>query len=358
MSNPKVSVVMPVYNGELYLQQAVDSILNQTFTDFEFIIVNDGSIDNSFEILQSYHDTRIKLINNQKNVGIIESLNKGLEIAKGRYIARMDADDVSLPERLQFQVSYLKTNREIALLGTWAQLIDKNGKVLGSICPPTDPLMLKWRMLFGNNIIHSSVMFVADKIREIGGYNKLLHAEDYDLWSRIMIRYNISQLPQTLIQLRNHSEQISAKYPYIQQHAADLVVCRNLRYLLKREIPFTEVQDLCTVLRNGSIGSYNRLNKVLDIWQDAYETVMNKWNPVPEKAKVIKEDYKKRIITFASIHGNIQRRGTFRILQNAFDVSKCSLLEISTFKCIIKIILGPNLVAKIYRLLRRPDPLQ
>jgi glycosyltransferase involved in cell wall biosynthesis len=106
----KISILMPVYNGEKYLREAIDSILNQTFTDFEFLIVDDGSTDNSVEIINSYQNSRINLVKNDKNEGLVYTLNRGLSLAKGEYIARMDCDDISLPERLKKQIDFLDSN--------------------------------------------------------------------------------------------------------------------------------------------------------------------------------------------------------------------------------------------------------
>ena len=115
---PAVSVVMPVYNGEKYLRESIDSILNQTYTDYEFIIVNDGSNDKTEEIILSYNDNRIRYIKNEKNLQIVKSLNRGIELAKGRYIARMDADDISLPRRFEKQITFMENNLEIGVCGT------------------------------------------------------------------------------------------------------------------------------------------------------------------------------------------------------------------------------------------------
>jgi len=129
MKNPEVTVLMSVYNGEKYLREAIDSILNQTFTDFEFLIVNDGSTDRTAEILRSYDDPRIIIINNEKNIGLTKSLNIGLRMAKGEYIARMDADDVSMPERLQKQIELLNQKKNTGLVGTYYTIINEKGKV-------------------------------------------------------------------------------------------------------------------------------------------------------------------------------------------------------------------------------------
>ncbi|HKQ33129.1 MAG TPA: glycosyltransferase family A protein, partial [Thermodesulfobacteriota bacterium] len=116
---PKVTVLMTVYNGEKFLNEAIDGILNQTFRDFEFLIINDGSTDGSREIIKSYKDPRINLVDNESNIGLTASLNRGLSLAGGEYIARQDADDISLPERLEKQISILERNPDIALLGSW-----------------------------------------------------------------------------------------------------------------------------------------------------------------------------------------------------------------------------------------------
>ena len=142
MNRPKckVSVLMCVYNRETYLQQAIDSILAQTFRDFEFVIVNDGSIDNSWQILNEYSekDSRIVLIDNKKNIGLEKSLNKGLAATKGEYVARQDADDISLPNRLQLQVDYLENHPEIGALGSSIEFINSQGLVTGKPIVPTD----------------------------------------------------------------------------------------------------------------------------------------------------------------------------------------------------------------------------
>ena len=124
---PKISVLMCVYNDEDWLKNSIDSIVNQTFTDFEFVIVNDGSTDNSLEIINSYSDDRIRIINNEENLGLPKSLNRGLNLCKSELIARMDADDISMNNRLEKQYKYLKKNKEIALIGGQAEYIDSDG---------------------------------------------------------------------------------------------------------------------------------------------------------------------------------------------------------------------------------------
>src|SRR4051794_29608800 len=120
---PKVTVLLAVYNGERYLREAIDSILGQTFQDFEFLIINDGSTDSTREIILSYHDPRIRLVDNEDNIGQTRSLNRGLALAAGQFVARQDADDISEPERLASQVAFLEIHPEVVLLGTWYRKI-------------------------------------------------------------------------------------------------------------------------------------------------------------------------------------------------------------------------------------------
>jgi glycosyltransferase involved in cell wall biosynthesis len=176
--NPKVTVLMPVYNGEKYLREAIESILNQTFIDFEFLIINDGSTDRSVEIIESYSDPRIRLVHNERNMKLIATLNKGLELARGEYIARMDCDDISLPERLAKQVAFMDANPEVGVLGTAFQTIDSYGKSLNS------PIL--------------------------GGYTpEAIHVEDYDLWRRLSGVTQFSNLQDVLIYLRKHDANVT-----------------------------------------------------------------------------------------------------------------------------------------------------
>jgi glycosyltransferase involved in cell wall biosynthesis len=207
---PKISVIMSIYNGEKYLREAIESILNQTFTDFEFIIVNDGSTDNSLEIIQSYDDKRIKIINNEKNIGLTKSLNKAIKQARGEYIARQDADDISLPNRFEEQLKYFEEHPEVALLGTSVYLIDENGKILGKHIVLAKPGI---KDLFnGNQFNHGSVMFKKDVADDSGGYNELFrYVQDYELWLRIAKYYEVRNLTQILYKLRSHDENVGLK---------------------------------------------------------------------------------------------------------------------------------------------------
>lgn len=201
---PKVTVLMAVYNGERYLREAIESILAQTFQDFEFLIINDGSTDNSREVILSYEDPRIRLVDNEVHLGLTPSLNKGLRLAKGELVARQDADDISEPERLAMQVTFLETHPEVGLLGTWYRKIDAQGTLIGNRSLPCDYTEIRWSLLFFCPFVHSSVMVRKSVIlRQVGFYNEaLVYAADYELWYRIAHHIPVANLNKYLVRLR------------------------------------------------------------------------------------------------------------------------------------------------------------
>lgn len=206
---PRVSVLMPVYNGEKYLHQAIDSILGQTFTDFEFLIINDGSTDSSAEIIESYNDPRIRLVHNKTNLKLIETLNKGIRLARGQYIARMDCDDISMPERLSKQVVFMDAHPEVNILGTGFYVIDSKGKSSYKVLFPLNHHFLSWSLCFYCPICHPSTIIRKDALLKIGGYDpKMLHAEDYDLWRRLSKKTKLANLPEILLCLRKHKDSV------------------------------------------------------------------------------------------------------------------------------------------------------
>ncbi|SDB22400.1 Glycosyltransferase involved in cell wall bisynthesis [Flavobacteriaceae bacterium MAR_2010_188] len=202
MITPKISVVMATYNGEKFIAEAIDSILNQTFTDFEFIIVNDGSTDATESIIESYNDPRIINIKKVKNSGIADSLNTGIAQASGEYIARMDDDDISYPNRLMLQYTFLKANTEYILCCAnidWSHKKNDNPKL-------ADHEELIINMLFGNPIVHPTVM-IRKFIFSTFSYNPhMVPSEDYDLWSRIFNAGKMHCLKSVLVLYRFDSE--------------------------------------------------------------------------------------------------------------------------------------------------------
>ena len=199
---PKVSVLMSVYNGELHLREAIESIFSQTFGNFEFVIINDGSTDTSQELIDSFSDSRLVVIK-QENMGVTKSLNKGLKIARGEYIARQDADDISLSDRLEKQVAYMDAHSEIAVLGGAAIAISNSGQVCGCMQRPESHEELVSRIYKENPFIHPTVMYRREFIEALGGYAEdFLRAQDYDLWLRGYRFWQFHNLQEPLIRYR------------------------------------------------------------------------------------------------------------------------------------------------------------
>lgn len=212
MKKPKVSVIMAVYNGEKYLKECIDSILNQTFSDFEFIIINDGSTDKTEEIVKNAmkKDKRIKLISNKENRGRAVARNQGLKIANGEYIAVIDSDDIALPQRLEKQVKFLDENQDVGLVGTWFYVIDEDGKIIGKEKNPVSDEMIREKILKAMPFCHSSLMWRKECIEKVGGYRKEFSlSQDYDLVLRISEKYKVANIPEFLCMRRYHPDAIT-----------------------------------------------------------------------------------------------------------------------------------------------------
>jgi glycosyltransferase involved in cell wall biosynthesis len=205
---PKISVIMPVYNGTKFLKEAVESILFQTFTDFELIIINDGSTDSTEEIVKSFKDSRIIYIANHTNQGLSRSLNTGIEKARGKYIARMDADDLSIKERFARQFSYLEEHPDIDILGSSILTMNENGKKLKVLKRPTTHLEIKFSSLFSTPMYHPTIMGRAEVFKTHRFDESLTNSEDYEIWSRLLFRTKtrFANLTEPLLLYRTFSQ--------------------------------------------------------------------------------------------------------------------------------------------------------
>ena len=207
MNAPQVSILMPVHNTAPYLREAMDSLLSQTFSDFELIVLNDCSPDNAEEILDTYNDPRIVRYRGEKNVGLSNVLNVGIELARGKYIARMDSDDISLSNRLQVQVDYLEAHPEIDLVSVGMQLFGAKEEVW---IREQNPEKVKIEALFHSPVLHASSVWRKDSFEKDGlrFRQEMVPAEDYDLWTRALTKgLKLANLPEVLYKYRLHSTQ-------------------------------------------------------------------------------------------------------------------------------------------------------
>ncbi len=209
---PRVSVIISTFNGERYIREAVQSILDQTFHDFELILVNDGSTDATLEILRGFDDPRITIVNNPGNQGIAASQNKALSVATGEYLALMDHDDVSLPERLQMQVAFLDDHPEVGMLGCNCISVDEKDHVESVSSHFRDDAFLKWQLLLcGCPFFHTSLMVRRSAMERVGGYDgKYRFAGDYYVIAKLTDSCGVSNLDQPLVKWRVHSSSASS----------------------------------------------------------------------------------------------------------------------------------------------------
>lgn len=202
---PSVTVLMSVYNGLPYLEKAIESIVHQTFSDFEFLIIDDASSDGSREVLKEWtdRDERIRLILHEENRGLGYALSEGTKEARASLIARMDADDVAVLDRLEAQVGYLERNPDVDILGGWAEECDEEGETIGHRTYPVDHEDIV-DMVWASPIIHPTVIFRKEKILDVGGYDASLRKrQDYDLWFRCHeAGHTFANLPKSLIRYR------------------------------------------------------------------------------------------------------------------------------------------------------------
>jgi len=210
MNEPMVTVLMAVYNGEKFLKEAMESILTQTFTDFEFLIINDGSTDNSVKIIEEFNDPRIRLIHNEKNLKLIASLNKGISLAKGKYIARMDSDDISMPDRLKKEVNFLENSLEYGLVGTYYTVIDGEGVNQRNVSYPSSNDLIKLFLSLNCPLAHGSIMGKCELFKQnLYGSKQYPDVEDYELWTRIAKLTKIHNIPEYLFKYRVYGESFS-----------------------------------------------------------------------------------------------------------------------------------------------------
>ena len=212
MAIPQTTVLMSCHNASVYLSGAIESILQQTYSDYELLLINDGSTDNTLEIVKEYasQDKRIVVVD-KKNTGLADSLNRGLDLARGEWIARLDADDVALPDRLAKQMSFVQQNEAVVLLGTGCIIIDGSGREAGHYRYPTDhDSLVRQLRTYGRPFPHSSVVFHKETVADIGGYNRrFVRSQDYDLWLRLSEIKTIACLPEALVKIRKHPSGIS-----------------------------------------------------------------------------------------------------------------------------------------------------
>lgn len=251
MSTPLVTVLLPVYNSATTLVETLTSLRAQTFGDFEILAIEDGSKDASAEILNAWPDPRLRVLRNERNLGLMRSLNRGLREARGELIARQDSDDLSAPNRLARQVDWLKANPNVQLLGASCWRMNPQGRVTGSNDLPTTHKALRWASVLDNPFIHTSVVFRRQVVlEEFGGYNEAFPiCEDYELWNRIAARYRVANLRERLVYYREHASSMMQSQPEAASRAMHQLLATNLASVFPDRIFTPEEIELLSLFR-------------------------------------------------------------------------------------------------------------
>lgn len=296
LKKPIISVIMAVYNDEKYLREAVESILNQTYGNFEFIIFDDASTDNSANILKKFamQDKRVRLIINEKNKGLTKNLNVGLRLAKGDYIARMDGDDISLTERFEKQLKYFSNHKDIVMCGTWTYSIDENGKTKSISKYPTGEREFFWSSVFRPSVAHPSVMIKREILSSHGlSYNENYRtAQDYDLWSRLQEFGAAGVLTSPELKYRSHTNNVSTLRKNEQRKNASDICLTNIKrhfFDFYETHGTAQIKQLTDFLFLSEKMNKNQLSKSIKLILLLQNTYISKAKPTTKEKSSIKK---------------------------------------------------------------------
>lgn len=248
---------MSVYNAERFLRESIESILTQSYSDFEFIIIDDGSTDSSREFISRYAELDARVIPlYRERKGLTKSLNEAIDRARGTFIARQDADDISLPHRLSATLDFLEANRSISAAGSWCEKIDESGRNIGRLETPVDHDQICWAMIGYTAIAHPSVVIRRECIMQYGSYDEeYIHAQDYEMWTRwIRLGARFANIPECLIEYRFSSSQISAQFATSQWNSALRGATIYINYLLSKSLKPKQVVGIRQLIAPSTIG--------------------------------------------------------------------------------------------------------
>lgn len=344
MRNPLISVILPVYNGEEHLTECIESVLSQTFNDFEFIIVDDASTDNTPQILKEFamKDARIKVFTHAINKRQTIAANTACNKAKGNYLARMDADDIAMPTRFEQQIHFLENNPDIGVLGTWTNIIDNNGEIIKDWMTRIESGYLSWILIFGNSFAHSSVMFRRDIAKKVGYYQSP-EAEDFDLWSRMNTISKIGCVPEILQQRRVWDGQLNLKVPKETLECVYQIMQKNMLNILGNSISIKKVKDVRKLL----IGDFIQLDQeeiinTKNIIIELYRAYQKSPDLDKYENKLISKDVAIKLFTLAKSQKKINSRKGFLALISIFKLNKKFIIYI-----VLRRILGKSKLDKI-----------
>lgn len=340
MLTPKISVVMPVYNAQAFLNEAIESILAQSFHDFEFIIVNDGSTDDTACILARYEKSDVRIrVYHQENQGTFAARNHGCRLARGKYIATMDADDVSLPDRFEKQMEYIEQHPDIGILGTWIQNIDNNGSPRRTWCPPTNAKMLQWTLFFGVCVSAPTVLMRREVLEKVNFYaSGTTGIEDVDLWLRASSITKFGNVPEVLLHYRvwqgntSHTNRQNISDSHVR------LLTGFIRELLKIEPPIEAV----TGLRQTRVGPpFESLSQILltaGLIQKLYQAFVRENALALQERREISWDAAKRLASLSLQAWRFDRVKAVSLLMQALKLDYRLLSPLAMMKGLQRIL--------------------
>ena len=286
---PLVSVIMPIYKAEKYLSEALDSIFNQSFQNFEIIIVSDDTDEETMKILQYYSKNEPRLrIFHQKRKGLIESRNMCFEIARGEYLAIMDSDDISMSDRFQKQIDFFRQNPESGIVGSWIVQIDTKGNKIRDIRYPITKNGIVFHMLFHNCLANSSVMLKKEISLKIGKYQQeMAYAEDYDYWSRAILLTEISNIPEPLVLYRIHQQNVSSTHDELMKKRTSIIRNRLFNRIIGKNNNPNEALLLEKLSSDGKFNQNEEFKLASEFLQDVYQIFLKKYQPNKQELEEI-----------------------------------------------------------------------
>ena len=314
MNFPLVSVVMPVYNAEKYLKEAIDSILSQTYPNFELVVVNDGSTDSSREIILSYADPRIRLIENEKNSGIVFTRNVGLMAAAGVYTATLDSDDIAVPDRLTRQVNFLETNLTHGMCGSFYTVIDGKGQVTKKVEFPVNHKDIITHLTINNCFCNSTILVRSPLAKELKYREQYDIVEDYELWYRISKRAELANLPFYGTYYRVHGNNISVSkmndmFERVKKINHQILIDSEITFserelelharFLRVDLPFFGSADVTDELENWVCKFYEGLTRLEKYNQGLlFDLITERWLIIAFKTKKFRKLFSNRLKTY------------------------------------------------------------
>ena len=336
MRPPTVTVLMSVFNGARYLESAVRSILDQTFRDFEFVIINDGSTDNSPDLLERFDDPRIRVIHTV-NGGLAAALARGVDEARGDYIARMDADDLALPERLETQVAYLQQHPDVGVADSDYAQIGPDDTELGVVVGRgfDEPFLIAWKLLWENGICHPAVMMRRDVLTGHNiNYAPDSVVEDYDLWTRMMFRTRFAHIPAVLLKYRSLSTGMTGSRDARQLYATSQIQHRTVSTLLGRTLDPAVGHSMALLSQQTTVrpGPEDILDTgaLLEIVEDVRRTFAASFGLSPSEQSRVDAELARRLLDWALVLARLPGRengGTGMLMKRALTLDYSVVLD-------------------------------